>query len=217
MISMRAKVFGPSNAGYYAAIEAVKTGGIVIVPTENVYGFIVSSKFPDSIDRIYKIKKRPTNKAMVISVTKDIASKYGYLSPLVVDFINDVWPAPIVIIVNKKDTVPDQITCGKDTVAMLSLNSEVVNRVVTAVEGPICGTTCNFSGEKAVTTVDKAIELFGDLVDVIIEGDQFLKNGKASTIINFVEDPPQVLRIGSYSPEVIKQQFIPNLNISFKS
>ncbi len=193
--------------------KCVENGGIVVVPTENVYGFIFSGNYTQTLERVYELKRRPHNKGFVISVTKETIEQFAFLSPIVKEIIDNCWPSSLVVVLDKKPSISDDITGGLNSAAFINLKSPVVDYIVKNVKGPICGTTCNLSGESEIIKCSDAIKYFKNHVDIIVNNDAMLEFNTHSTIISFVEDPPRVLRKGAFSPEYIKEKYVPNLMI----
>lgn len=199
-----------------ALIEAVKyveNGGVVIVPTENVYGFVFSGKYSKTIDKIYSIKKRPRQKGFVICTSKDEINLYAEVPAVAQKIIDLCWPAPVSLVLKKKPTISDDITSGLDSAAFMCLKSPIISFLAKNVDGPVCATTCNISGQPEIRKFADAVKYFSDSVDFIINDDSLMTYGIPTTIITFVEYTPRVLRKGGYSPEELKEKFIPNLVI----
>lgn len=205
------KVVKFSQAVLPEAAKCVAKGGIVIIPTENVYGFIFSGKYPQTLNNVYDLKKRPREKAFVVSTTKESIEQYAFVSDSVKQIINSCWPSSLVFVLDKKKTVPDYITGGLKNAAFVSLKSPIADYIVRHVDGPVCGTTCNISGEREITKCTDALKLFNNKVELVIDDDSMLEHNTHSTIITFSENPPRVLRQGAFSPEIIKEKYAPDL------
>ena len=208
---MNIKIVNSNESGIEQAIITLRNGGVTILPTENVYGFFVNGQFENSVERVYQIKHRDINKPMVLFVTKDSAEQYAFLNPSAEKIIEHCWPAPVSIVLKKRKNVSDIITRGLDTVAMMQLSSAVIDRVCRIVEGPICGTTCNYSGEPEIKKSSVAVELFEKDVDLIVEGDELLSFGKPSTIVDLSGSTPKVLRVGAFPVDRLREDYLPSL------
>ncbi len=207
---MKATILKADEHGIREAMRFLKEGKVTILPTENVYGFFVNGNFAQSIEQVYEIKKREKNKPFVVFVTKETAAGYGYIPEEALRIVADCWPAPVSIVVNKKPTVSDTITRGLGTVAMMCLGSRVIKAVCENVQGPICGTTVNYAGEEEIKISQAATERFGDVVDLIVEGDELLEYGKPSTIVDFTKEVPTIIRVGAFPVDVLKK-YVPRL------
>lgn len=207
------KILKITNNNLKKISDCVEKGGIVIVPTENVYGFIFSGNYPQTLERVYELKRRPHNKGFVISVNKKTIEQFAYISPLVKEVIDNCWPSSLVIVIDKKPSISDRITGGLNSAAFINLRNPVVNYIVEKVKGPICGTTCNISGQPSIIKCNDAIKFFNHQVEIIVDNDSMLEFYTHSTIISFAEDPPKILREGAFSSEYLKEKYVPNLLI----
>lgn len=195
------------------AVRYVERGDVVIIPTENVYAFIFSGRFTKTIDRVYGIKKRSRKKGFVVCTTKEGISDYAILPPEAQNIVNSIWPAPVSLVLKKKPSISDEITCGLDSAAFMCLKSPVIRYITENAVGPVCATTCNISTQSEIHTFVDAAKYFGDVVDLIIEDDTLETYGIPTTIVSFVEDKPTVLRTGGFPPKELKEKYISDLII----
>ena len=188
--------------------EIIKSGGIVIFPTETVYGIGVNGLDEKAIKKLYEVKQRPLNKPisllvsnmdMIKKVAKDI-TKLEYL------LIEKFFPGPFTIILKKKDIVPDVLTANNDTVGVRMPANKIALELIEYSGVPIATPSANISGQPSGTNLKDIIKDFNGKVDYFINGGQS-EIGLASTIVQVIDGVPRILRQGS-----IKEEDLQNLH-----
>ena len=186
--------------------ELIRNGGIVVFPTETVYGIGANALNENAIKKLYDIKKRPLNKPisllvnsidMIEQVAKDI-TKLDYA------LIKAFFPGPLTIILKKKDIVPNIVTANQDTVGIRMPANEIALKLIGYVGSPIATPSANISGKPSGTNLKDIMEDFDGKVDCFID-DGPRKIGLASTIVQVVDGIPHILRQGSISEKQIKE------------
>ena len=182
--------------------EIIRSGGIVIFPTETVYGIGANGLHEKAVDKLYKVKNRPLNKPisllvsnmeMIEKITKNISNKEYKL-------MNKFFPGPFTIILKKKNIIPDIVTSGGDTVGIRMPSGEIARKLVEYANVPIATPSANISGKPSGTNIDSIIRDFEGKVDYIIDGGES-KIGIASTIVQVVNEEIHILREGIISRE----------------
>jgi L-threonylcarbamoyladenylate synthase len=133
----------------------VALGRVIIYPTDTVYG-IGCRLAPDSVKKIFEIKKRSPDKPLSIAF-KDLGSakEYVSLSPEEERYINEHLIKPMTYVVKKKGSVPDIVTCGKDMVGIRIIDNPFIRALFSYVDEPIITTSANVSGEKSPVSVSE--------------------------------------------------------------
>lgn len=186
--------------------EVIKQGGIVIFPTETVYGIGTNGMDSQAIEKLYKIKERPYHKPisllvsdihMVNSVAKDITD-------LEYKLMESFFPGPLTIILKKKNIVPDILTAGQNTIGVRIPSGKIARKLIEYVGKPIATSSANISGKPSKTNMKNVMEEFKEQVDYFIDGGKS-EIGIASTVIQVIDGIPTILREGSISIEEIKK------------
>ncbi len=129
--------------------KKINEGGIVVFPTETVYGIGCDCFNKEQVKRIYEIKKRPRNKAISVLVS-DISMIYDVAKNISKEekaIINEFFPGPLTIILEKNDKIPDQVTSGKDTIGVRMPENEIALKLIKEVGKPLATPSANISGE----------------------------------------------------------------------
>jgi len=166
------------------AVTHLKSGRVIVFPTETVFGIGACLDKPRAIDRIFKIKKRPKSKPLQILVANlKQAQELGEFSKKALSFAKKHWPGPYTLI------VPAQK--GKKTVGLRIPDHQTILKLIRAV-GPIAATSANLSGMPPALTTQQARKYIGDKVDFVLPGRT--RQGRASKVIDFTKDKAKVLR-----------------------
>lgn len=185
--------------------KIIKHGGIVVFPTETVYGIGTNGLNEKAVKKLYAIKQRPLSKPisllvnsidMINEIAKDI-TKLEYA------LIKEFFPGPLTIILKKKEIVPDIVTANSDTVGVRMPANEIALKLIEYSEVPIATPSANISGRTSGTNIDDIMKDFDGKVDWCID-DGPSKIGLASTIVQVVNGIPNILRQGAITEEQIK-------------
>ena len=192
------------NIAYSANIIA--TGGLVVFPTETVYGLGANGLDPVAIKKIYEAKGRPSDNPMIFHVSSPLHLEglakiiTREMEALIVSF----WPGPLTLVVEKKPLVPSIATGGLNTVAVRMPSHPVALELIERAECPVAAPSANLSGRPSPTKYQDVWEDMGGRVDVILEGDD-CQVGIESTVVDMtVPGQVSILRPGAVSAKDIK-------------
>ena len=182
--------------------EIIKNGGVVVFPTETVYGIGTNGLDEIAIKKLYDIKRRPLNKPisllvsnieMIDQVAKNITEKEYKL-------IKKFFPGPITIVLNKKENVPNILTSNGSTVGVRMPKNEIALKLIDLVGVPIATSSANISGEESGIDFDNVMRKFSNKVDCLIDGGAS-NIGIGSTVVQIINEEPIILRKGIISKE----------------
>ena len=184
--------------------KIIKNGGIVIFPTETVYGIGTNGLDAVAVEKLYNIKKRPITKPISLLVSDfDMINKVAKnITKKEYELMQRFFPGPLTIILNKKDIVPNIVTANTNTVGIRMPDNEITRKLIKYAGVPIAAPSANISGEPSNTNLNDLINIFKNNVDYYIDGGE-CKIGTASTIIQVVNEIPIILRKGSITEEQI--------------
>lgn len=180
------------------AITILKQGGIIIYPTDTAFGIGCDMTNSDAVNRLFEIRKRPTNKATPVLVS-GISMALEYVTTILPDvkekLIDPFWPGALTIVLPCiTEKVPSLARGGGKTIGVRMPNHEVPLTIINGIGVPLLGPSANFAGEKTpfrLSDIDK--ELIS-LVDFVIDGKT---NGKTtSTVVDCTKTPWEILRAG---------------------
>lgn len=175
----------------------IKNGGIVVFPTETVYGIGTNALNENAVKKLYEVKKRPLNKPisllvnsieMIETIAKDITEEEYKI-------IKKYFPGPLTIILKKKDIVPSIVTAGGETVGIRMPENKIALDLIKYSGVPIATPSANISGRPSGIEIQTIKQDFGEKVDYYIDGGKS-KIGVASTIVQVVNGKPKIIRQG---------------------
>jgi L-threonylcarbamoyladenylate synthase len=189
------------------AVQILKKGGVIVFPTDTVYGLGADAFNSKAVERIYEIKKRPRHLPLplllsdVSQVTMIAESVPGIGWFLASRF----WPGGLTLVLPKIASLPTYLTKGP-TVAVRVPNHPICLTLSKHLGRPIIGTSANISGRPSSLTADKVKQQLGDKVDLIIDGGK-CSGGGESTIVDVTGEVPVVLRQGIVAQHEIDVAF----------
>ena len=185
--------------------EILKQGGLVAFPTETVYGLGGDALNPQASMKIYAAKGRPSDNPLIVHI-----AEFDKLAPIVAEvpekakiLAEKYWPGPLTMILPKSDLVPKETTGGLDSVAVRFPSDKIAQELFKAAGGYVAAPSANTSGSQSPTTAQHVEEDLGEAIEMIIDGGQ-VGIGLESTIVDFTEDVPVVLRPGYISLEMLQ-------------
>ena len=183
-------------------IEVLDNDGVIIFPTDTVYGIGCNPFSIKALNKLFEFKQRDYTKP--INVLTDSIDKIKLVSTNIsskeMEIMNKYFPSDLTIILNKKDNVPDILTANLNTIGVRIPNSDIALTILKEYKYPIATTSVNISGEKPSLEVKDFYDDFKDKVDIIVEGGKS-KIGIPSTIIKIENNNVNVLRQGNLKVE----------------
>ena len=186
--------------------EIIKQGGLVLFPTETVYGLGANGLDEDAVKKIYIAKGRKQDNPLILHVSNfDMVSKIAKdISDIEYTLMKTFWPGPFTIILNRTKIVPDIVTAGLDTVGVRMPSGEIARALISYAEVPIAAPSANISGRPSGTNISDIFEELSGKVDYIVDGGE-CEVGLESTVVRVVDGVPTILRPGKISPEDIQK------------
>ena len=186
--------------------QIIKNGGIVVFPTETVYGIGTNGLDKNAVKKLYDVKKRGLDKpiSLLVSDMNMIKKLAKDITDIEYKIMKAFFPGPLTIILNKKEIIPDIVTANGKTVGIKMPEGEIARKLIEYSEIPIATPSANISGKKSGTNIDQIKKDFGKKVDYYIDGGES-KLGIGSTIVKVVNGKPVILRQGSITIEQINE------------
>jgi L-threonylcarbamoyladenylate synthase len=190
------------------AVSELRGGGVVVLPTETVYGLAANALSNGAVRKIFEIKGRPFNDPLILHIlNEEWLSRYTYCeeySDRVKRIASKFWPGSVTIILRKKTIIPDIVTAGLDTVAVRCPRHKIFQSVLEAVDFPLAAPSANPFGYVSPTSVDQVKETLGHRVKTIIDGGK-CDIGVESTIVDLTQKTPKILRPGAITAAEIAE------------
>lgn len=172
------------------AIEVLKSGGVILIPTETVYGIAADATNPEAVEKIYKIKNRPREKALQLLVPNlESARKYADFSGLSEKAAEKHWPGELTLVLDRVDESISHLSTNDGTVGVRIPRHPILDELFARIDFPLTATSANISGQPASTTFAEAQEI-GKKLDFLIDGGD-CEVGIASTVAD-LRDPNKI-------------------------
>ncbi len=183
--------------------KIIKNGGLVAFPTETVYGLGADATDKAAAAKIYAAKGRPSDNPLIIHISRaEEAEAYAYTSPLYYSLARAFMPGPLTIILPKRDTIPNEVTGGLDSVAVRCPSHPVARALIAAAGVPIAAPSANISGSPSPTSASHVINDMQGKIDAIIDGGE-CEIGLESTIVKLVGEKAILLRPGAITADAL--------------
>lgn len=192
--------------------DIIKAGGLVAFPTETVYGLGGDGLNPQSAQKIYAAKGRPSDNPLIIHICtwdsiEDLVSREGKeqgILQLAKKLANAFWPGPLTMVLPKSPLVPMETTGGLSTVAVRMPRHDIALELIKQSGGYVAAPSANTSGKPSPTLAKHVLEDMNGNIDLIIDGG-LVGIGLESTIIDLTSTPPTLLRPGFITLEELTE------------
>ncbi|MDO8530418.1 MAG: L-threonylcarbamoyladenylate synthase [bacterium] len=171
----------------------LEEGGVVICPTDTVYGFLADASNKKAVDTIFKVKKRPASKPLSLFV-KDIkmAHEIAFIDAMQLEKLKSQWPGKYTFILKRKKGV-NLYGVEKETVAIRIPNYKFLNNLLKKVDMPLAQTSVNISGQPVLTNINEIVTKFG-ITDILVVDDGNLKQSEPSKILDLTGEKVKIIR-----------------------
>jgi L-threonylcarbamoyladenylate synthase len=186
------------------AKEVILSGGVVAVPTESFYGLGVNVMDENAIHRLMSIKKRPEKNPILILISSaDELERYVVqVPPVAVKLIHHFWPGGLTLVFQGKENLSPLLTSSFGQIGVRLSSHPVPTGLVRLAGSAITGTSANVSGEPPCRSAAEVMNALGDGIDLVIDGGE-TPGGKASTVLDVTVQPPEILREGMISRDLL--------------
>ncbi len=206
---MKTRIFDPKtqNDAIQEAAAIIKSGGLLGIPTETVYGLAADGLNEEAVRGIFAAKGRPQDNPLILHVPNDTSwlDQYCQNVPESAYLLAEkFWPGPLTMILQRRDIVPLQTTGGLDTVGIRCPDHGVTEAIIRAAGVPIAAPSGNTSGRPSPTTAQHMIEDMDGKIHGIVDGGPCTV-GVESTIIDLTGERPRLLRPGGLPLEALEE------------
>jgi L-threonylcarbamoyladenylate synthase len=190
-----------------AAAQYLRSGQLVAVPTETVYGLAGNAMRPEVLAQIFEVKSRPTFDPLIVHGANREA-----LAPLVTSWPDEAlrladafWPGPLTLVLPRTHLVPDLVTAGLETVAVRVPDHPMMQALLQSLDFPLAAPSANPFGYISPTTATHVHDQLGRLIPYILDGGP-CHVGLESTIVSVIPGQPlRLLRRGGLASEAIER------------
>lgn len=205
---IRADPQNPAPEAVKEGSEIIRRGGLVVFPTETVYGLGANAFDSDACSRIYEAKGRPSDNPLIVHISSmEMIWKVAENVPeSLIEKLRDLWPGPLTLLFKKSAGVPKRVTGGSEYIAVRMPDCRLALELISMSGVPLAAPSANVSGKPSIVNgLDAAAYLDGK-VDLIYDSGN-TRYGLESTILDVSGKVPVLLRPGSYGIEFLEKYF----------
>jgi L-threonylcarbamoyladenylate synthase len=187
----------PEDRVLVLAAEVIQAGGVIVYPTDTMYGIGANALNPEAITKVRAVKRRADQKPILVLVSgaaevKDLTPEITPTAQLLMD---SFWPGPLTLVFAAADVIPSVLRSGGNTIGIRVPSNPLCLRLLRLCGRPITSTSANLSGEMTGTTVAEIRKSLAAGVDLYLDAG-VLPESKPSTVVDVSVTPPRLLRAG---------------------
>ena len=180
------RVHGEDDEAIKEAVWLLQQGGLIAFPTETYYGLGVDPFNRQALQRLFTVKQRTTDKAVLVLVedqTQALQLAQSIPHPLQ-KLIAAFWPGPLTLVCPARPELPALLTGNTGTIGIRQSSHPLAGRLLRAVADPVTATSANRSGNVPATTATEVEQVFGSEIDLILDGGT-TPGGQGSTLVGY--------------------------------
>lgn len=199
------RILSPTADNIAEAGEALRSGKLVVIPTETVYGLAANALDPEAVAKIFTAKGRPSDNPLIVHIESrnavdDLATSIPDYAERLMDTF---WPGPLTLVLPKRPEVPDITTARLDTVAIRIPANGIALRIIRAAKVPLAAPSANRFMAISPTRPEHIGPELADHVEILMDGGP-CDVGLESTVVDCTGSNPQILRPGRITRENIE-------------
>jgi L-threonylcarbamoyladenylate synthase len=185
------------SAAVKRAVELLRAGEVVALPTETVYGLAANALDANAVSRIYEIKGRPAQNPIIVHIAGAGMARrcVAQWPPLADKLAKAFWPGPLTLVLPRAKQIPDNVTAGGETVGVRWPSHPFIQEVICACDFPLAAPSANLSNQISPTNADHVAKQLDGKIPLIVDGGQS-QVGIESTVMDLTATPPRLLRPG---------------------
>lgn len=203
---METRHLQPNAEGIDEAARLLKTGELVAIPTETVYGLAADAMNGTAVSSIFVAKGRPSDNPLIVHIAnfKDWEPLVTHIPDNARRLAEAYWPGPLTIILSASEKVPKVVTGGLSTVAVRFPSHPIAQAVILHSGCPLAAPSANRSGSPSPTNAQRVTEDMEGRIAAILDGGD-CDVGVESTVVDLCHTPPRLLRPGGITPEMLEE------------
>jgi len=196
----------PDTEAVCRAAEVLAKGGLVVLPTDTVYGLVCDPAQPEAVEQVYRVKGRRRDLPLIL-LLHDMAQVSAYVEEvpeIAVRAMQEFWPGPLTVVLRDRSEATAAVRAKRDSVG-LRLPAHMVPRLVAeCFGGALASTSANRSEQPAALTAAQALDHLQGLVHLVLDGGPTTL-GQESSVVSFASQPPEILREGAISVHRLRE------------
>ena len=194
MVVLRARLLPMDSESIAVAAREVRRGGLVVYPTDTVYGLGCDPLNHAAVRRLFEAKQRDAKAIPVLCSSTEKAAGLVKLNGRALELAAEHWPGALTIVAPLSRPLPPQLSQGKPNLGVRVPNHQGCLELIAACGGWLTGTSANLSGRPSARTAGEAVDQLGGVVDIVLDGGRL--TGTESTVVEVVGNGVAILRTG---------------------
>ncbi len=208
---LKVRLNEPEKSVVASAAGIIQRGGVIVYPTETLYGIGADARNAVAIRKVVAAKKRHDAKPVLVLADslEMVQTLTAEIPASAIALIKRFWPGPLTIVFKAAPGIPQEITQGRGTIGIRIPDNRFCIELVRTCSCPITSTSANISGEPAHRTLGDIRQALGSGIDLYVDAGT-LPESKPSTVLSIAENPPKLIREGVISFEEV-QSVLPQI------
>ena len=196
----------PDDRSLVLAAEVIQAGGVIVYPTETLYGIGANALNPAAVAKVRQAKGTESGKPMLLLVPESASVRLlvTEISPIAAALMEAFWPGPLTIVFPASSAVPGEVLGGGTSVGIRVPSSALCIRLLRLAGSPLVSTSANEPGGPPLRSVDAIQKALARGVDLFLDAGE-LPESKPSTVVDVTQDPPRLLRAGQIKTDAIRE------------
>ena len=178
--------------------EVIHAGGVIVYPTDTLYGLGADPTNPDAVRKLFTIKSRQADQPILLLIkdANEVRDWAAEITPRAERLMKKFWPGPLTLVFKAKPEVMAELTGGAGTIGLRVPGNALTRQLLAYLGSALTGTSANIAGKPAPRTAREAAGVIGEMVDLVLDGGG-TAGGKPSTVVDVSGDEPKVIREGA--------------------
>ncbi|MBR5343119.1 MAG: threonylcarbamoyl-AMP synthase [Oscillospiraceae bacterium] len=196
------------------AAHILRRGGLLAVPTETVYGLAANGLDAAAVEEIYEVKGRPAVKPLSLMLPgPEATAQYAGEVPEAAKALAEAfWPGPLTLVLKAKDTIPDVVRAGGDTIGLRCPDHPLTLELLREIGFPLAAPSANPSGLPSPKSAEEVLSYFDGRIDGVLDGGP-CGLGTESTILDLSKKPYRILRRGALPEEAVADALVERMTV----
>jgi L-threonylcarbamoyladenylate synthase len=211
-VTLKVNLEDPEDPALAYAADLIRVGGLVVYPTDTLYGIGANAFSLRAVTAVYEVKRREKNKPLLVLVDsiESLTPLVREIPPFAHKMMDAFWPGPMTLVFNTSSRLPEALIKNEKTLAIRIPKNRWCMSLLKKAGCPITATSANISGQPTPRTIDDIQSQLGPAVDLYLDAGE-LPESKPSTVVDVTGALPRLLREGAISLERIKE-IVPDIH-----
>jgi len=178
--------------------EVIHAGGVIVYPTDTLYGLGADPKNPDAVRKLFTIKCRQADQPILLLIkdANEVRDWAADITPRAEGLMKKFWPGPLTLVFKAKPEVMAELTGGAGTIGLRVPGNTLTRQLLASLGIALTGTSANITGKPGPRTAQEAAEAIGGMVDMVLDGGR-TEGDNPSTVVDVSADEPMMIREGA--------------------